>query len=205
MDITWHGNTCFTLKGKKAAVVTNPDKSIKSPLKGDIVLSSLGENAELVEVKDSRTVFDWPGEYEVADVPIIGLKAWTRSKSKEEEDGKKTDEGTIIFFFELDGIKVCHLGGLGHKLTTEMIDEIGDIDVLLVPVGDDSNLKGKTEEIITQIDPRIVLLMGDSTPGAHSKEAGASKLEEETDKLTVGAASGAPIEEKTLYYALKKS
>jgi L-ascorbate metabolism protein UlaG (beta-lactamase superfamily) len=203
MDITWHGNTCFTLKGKTVTVVTNPDKSIKTALKGEIVLSSLGEDAELAEVKDSKKAFDWPGEYEVAEVPIIGLKAWTRSKSKEEEDGQKAGEGTIIFFFDLEGVKVCHLGGLGHKLTTEMIDEIGDIDVLLVPVGDDSNLKGKTEEIIGQIDPRMVVLMGNSNPGAHSKEAGASKLEEETDKLTVSA-SGTPLEEKTLYYALKK-
>ncbi|MBT3704251.1 hypothetical protein HOG17_00550 [Candidatus Peregrinibacteria bacterium] len=203
MDITWHGNTCFTLKGKTATVVTNPDKSIKTALKGEIVLSSLGEDAELAEVKDAKRIFDWPGEYEVAEVPIIGLKAWTRSKSKEEEDGKKAGEGTIIFFFELEGVKVCHLGGLGHKLTTEMIDEIGDIDVLLITVGDDSNLKGKTEEIIGQIDPRMVVLMGNSNPGAHSKEAGSSKLEEETDKLIV-TGSGTPLEEKTLYYALKK-
>jgi len=202
MDITWHGNTCFTLKGKKASVVINPDKSIKSSLKGEIVLSSLGEETELAEVKDMKKTFDWPGEYEASEVPIIGLKAWTRSRS-EEETGKKDEEGTIIFFFEIDGVKVCHLGGLGHKLTTELIDEIGDIDVLLTPVGDDSNLKGKTEVIIDQIDPRMVVLMGNSSPGAHAKEAGIAKLEEETDKLTIGSNSSA-TEEKTLYYALKK-
>lgn len=204
MDITWHGNTCFTLKGKNATVVTNPDKSIKSGLKGDIVLSSLGEGADLAEVKDAKKIFDWPGEYEVADIPIIGLKAWTRSRSQEQEGekGDKKGEKTIIFFLEIDKIKICHLGGLGHKLTTEMVDEIGDIDVLLVPVGECSNLKGKTEEIIEQIDPRIVVLMGNSSPESHAKEAGA-KLEESTDKLTVTSTAALP-EDKTLYYVLKK-
>ena len=203
MDISWHGNTCLTFKGKSATVVTNPDKSIKSALKGKIVLSSLGEEAELAEVKDMEKTFNWPGEYEVAEIPIVGLSAWTRSRTQEEEkDGQKGDR-TIIFMFEIDKVKVCHLGGLGHKLTAEMLDEIGNVDVLCVPVGEDSNMKGKTEGIIDQIDPRIIVLMGNSNPASYAKEANA-KLEEETDKLTIGSVSSLP-EDKTLFYALKKS
>ena len=202
MDITWHGNTCFTFKGKSAAVVTNPEKSIKSALKGKVVLSSLGEDAALAEVKDMEKTFNWPGEYEVAEVPIVGLAAWIRGRSQEGKDDKEGDR-TIIFMFELEKIKVCHLGGLGHKLTTEMLDEIGDIDVLCVPVGEESNMKGKTEEVIDQIDPRIVILMGNSAPASHAKEVNA-KLEEETDKLTLGSTATLP-EDKTLFYALKKS
>jgi len=201
MDITWHGNTCVTFKGKNAAVVINPDKSIKSPLKGKVVLSSLGEGQELAEVKEASKIFDWPGEYEVAEIPIVGLTAWTRSRSKEEEGGEK-GEKTIIFCFGVDKIKICHLGGLGHKLTSEMVDEIGDIDVLCVPIGDVSNLNGKAEEVIDQIDPRIVLLMGNGDPAANAKEIGA-KLEESLDKLTIASTSALP-EDKTLYYSLKK-
>jgi len=190
-------------KGKSASLVTNPDKSIKSPLKGRVVLSSLGEEADLAEVKDMEKTFNWPGEYEVAEIPIVGLPVWTRSRTQEEEkDGKKGDR-SIVFMFEIDKIKVCHLGGLGHKLTAEMLSEIGDIDILCVPVGEDSNMKGKTEEIIDQIDPRIIVLMGNSNPASYAKEANA-KLEEETDKLTIGSTSSLP-EDKTLFYALKKS
>ena len=203
MDITWHGNTCLTFKGKSATVVTNPEKSIKSPLKGRVILSSLGEEADLAEVKDMEKTFNWPGEYEVAEIPIVGLSAWTRSRTQEEE--KEDNEGgrTIVFKFEIDKVKVCHLGGLGHKLTSEMLDEIGDVDVLCVPVGEDSNMKGKTEQIIDQIDPRIIILMGNSNPASYAKEANA-KLEEETDKLTIGSTASMP-EDKTLFYALKKS
>ena len=195
MDITWHGNSCLTLKGKTATVVTNPDKSIKSALKGQIVLSSLGEEAQLAEVKDVKKVFDWPGEYEIAEIPIIGLNAWTKSKS---EEGEKT----IIFCFEIDKVKVCHLGELGHKLTTEMTEEIGDVDVLFVPVGEESNLKGKAEEVIDQIDPRIVVLIGNSDPAKHAKEAGAQPAPAE-DKLTITSTSGLP-EDKRQYIVLKK-
>jgi len=201
MDITWHGNTCATFKGKTATVVLNPDKTIKSPLKGKVVLSSLGEGVELAEVKEMVRMFDWPGEYEVAGIPIVGLNAWTRSRSKEEE-GSEKDGRTIIFSFEVDGIKICHLGGLGHKLTSEMVDDIGDVDVLCVPTGDMGNLTGKTEEVIDQIDPRVVLLMGTGDAVADAKAAGA-KLEEPTDKITIASRSTLP-EDKTLYYSLAK-
>lgn len=196
MDITWYGNTCVTLKGKTASVVFDPEESIKAPLKGHIVLSSLPEDSKLAEVKDMVKTFNWPGEYEVAGVPIVGMNAWTRSRTKEEEGGEKGDR-TIIFTMEVDGIKICHLGGLGHKLTAEMAEEIGDVDVLFVPVGDVGNLNGKAEEVIDQIDPRVVVLMGTS-----AKEVDA-KLEEQVEKLTITSRSSLP-EDKTLYYLLSK-
>jgi len=200
MDITWHGNTCFTFKGKTATLVTNPDKSITTPLKGDIVLNSMREGAELAEVKNVRKVLDWPGEYEIAEVSIFGRSAWTRRKSKEEE-GQKGDK-TIIFCFEMDKIKICHLGDLGHKLTTEMVEEIGDIDILLVPVGEGSNLTGKAEEVIDQIDPRIIILMGKDDPAKHAKEINAV-ITEPQEKLTITSTAGLP-EDKTEYVVLKK-
>ena len=200
MDITWHGNTCFTFKSKNATLVTNPDKSIKSPLTGEIIISSLGDETTLAEVGENEKVFNWPGEYEVAEIPIVALPAWTKSKSKEEK-GDKGDR-TIIFCFEMDQIKVCHLGALGHKLTTEMLDEIGDVDVLLVPVGEGSNLKSKAEEVIDQIDPRIVLLMGNSDPSKHVKEINAQITRKE-EKLTITSTSQLP-EDKREYIVLKK-
>lgn len=200
MDITWHGNTCLTCKGKKATVVINPEKSIKSSLKGDVVLSSLGEGADLAEVKDVRKIFDWPGEYEVAEIPIVGLSAWTRSRSKE-ETGDKGDR-TLIFCFEIDKVKICHLGGLGHKLTSEMVDEIGDVDVLFVPVGEDSNLGSKAEGVIEQIDPRMIVLVGNSDPKKYAKEINAQVIDTE-DKLSIASTSALP-EDKTQYVVLKK-
>jgi L-ascorbate metabolism protein UlaG (beta-lactamase superfamily) len=200
MDIIWHGNSCFTCKGKTATVVVNPDKSIKVSLKGDVVLSSIGEE-DLAEVKDSKKTFSWPGEYEVSEVPITALKAFTRSKSKEEEEGSD-GEKTIIYCFEIDKVKVCHLGDLGHKLTSEITDEIGDVDVLLMPVGENSPLKGKTEEVFDQIEPRVVIPYGDFTEEVLKKALNAP-FEPKADKYTAG--SSALPEDKTQYVLLKKA
>lgn len=199
MDIIYHGNTCFTCKGKTGAIVINPDKSIKSQLKGDVVASSIG--ADLAEVQGTKKVFDWPGEYEVSEISIFGMNAWTRSRSKEEEEGSK-GEKTIIFDIELDGIRLCHLGGLGHKLTVEMVDEIGDVDVLFVPTGDNSNLKGKVEEIVEQIDPRVVIIMGEGDIEKGAKELNA-QLEHLDKEFSIKSRSDLP-EDKTRYIVLSK-
>ena len=199
MDIIWHGKSCFTIKGKNATVVVDPDKSIKTQLKADVVLSSIGE--DLAEVKDAKKVFDWPGEYEVSEVPIIAFSAWTRSKGKEEEEGTQ-GEKTLIHRFEVDKVKICHLGGLGHKLTTEMTEEIGDIDILLVPAGENSNLKGKIEEVLDQIEPRIIIPMGDFKE-EELKKAFNAQFEPIVDKFSITAGSALP-EDKTRYVLLQK-
>ncbi|MBT4917673.1 hypothetical protein HON58_04515, partial [Candidatus Peregrinibacteria bacterium] len=136
MDITWHGRSCFTIKGKRVTLVTNPNKEA-GKLKGDVVLSSLEDPSEVDGV---RKIFDWPGEYEVCEVPIVGFQAWTKSKSKEEEE-KQVGDPTILFYFEVDGFKCLHLGDLGHVLTSDMVNEIGDVDILMIKCGSNSNLE----------------------------------------------------------------
>ncbi|MBU1152125.1 MBL fold metallo-hydrolase [Patescibacteria group bacterium] len=198
MEITWHGKTCFRFKGDRVAVVTNPDKDA-GKLKADVVLSSLPKG-DLVEVEDAR-VFDWPGEYEVKDVPIIGFRAWTKSKSKEEEEGGE-GEPTVIYYFEVDGVKICHLGFLGHVLTSDIVKKIGDVDVLLVSVGEDSNLPAKKAmEVIEAIEPRIVIPMGTKNPGSFMKDLGADKFEEE-EKYVVKGRSSLP-DENRIFVVLK--
>ena len=90
----------------------------------NLVLSSIGEN--ISEVEGMEKLFDWPGEYESNSIPVNGFAAWTKSKT---EESKEKAEETIIFCFQVSGIKFCHLGELGHKLTSDMINEIGDVDV----------------------------------------------------------------------------
>jgi len=199
MDITWHGKSCFTLKGKNATVVIDPDKSIKTPLKGDVVLSSIGD--DLAEVKDAKRTFTWPGEFEVSEVPITAIKAFTRSRSKEEEEGED-GERTMIFHFEIDRIKVCHLGNLGHKLTTELIDEIGDVDILLIPAGEESTLKGKEEVVYDQIESRIVIPYG-KFDSDYLKKAFNAPFTDAEDKFTTDSLQGLP-ESKTQYVLLNQ-
>ncbi|MBT3864830.1 hypothetical protein HOF67_02255 [Candidatus Peregrinibacteria bacterium] len=201
MDILWHGNSCFTCKGKNGSLVINPDKSIKANLKADAILSSIGD--DLAEVKDIKKTFDWPGEYEISGIPIAAISAWTRSRSKEEEEGQDGDR-TTVFYFEIDNVKICHLGNIGHKLTTEMADEIGDVDVLLIPIGEDAALKGKTEDLFDQIDPRVVIPYGTKFTDEELKKALNAQFEPAEDKFTAATSSDLP-DDKTRYVSLKKA
>jgi len=200
MEITWYGKKCFRVKGKGVSVLTNPYK-VATKLQGDIVLFS-SENHEEIEMDETTKMFDWPGEYEVKGIPIAAFPAWTKSKSKEEAEGQK-GEPTLIFTFEVEGIRICHLGDLGHVLSSETVKQIGDIDVLLINVGDGSNMDNKKAlEVLEAIDPRVVVPMGAENPKDHLKELGADIIEEK-DELLVKSKSELP-DDKRLYVVLKK-
>ncbi len=173
MEITWHGNSCFKFKSKDTSLVINPDASC-GKLKGDIVLSSLGDKT--AEVEGPEKVFTWPGEYEVNDVPIVGFPAYTKSLSEEEDGG--TGDQTVVFYFEFDGFNVVHLGEIGHALSSDVVKQMGDVDILFVPVGEKKNLTDKKlMEIIEAIEPRMIIPMGDEPPQAHLKSIGADEVE----------------------------
>ncbi len=189
MEITWHKDSCFRIKGKKTAIVINPTKE-SGKLKGDLVLSSVGEN--LSEVDGMHKLFDWPGEYESRSIPVNGFVAWTKSKAKESKE--KVDE-TIIFCFQVSGVKFCHLGELGHTLTSDMVNEIGDVDILMIKVGEGTNLDTKKAmEIIEAIQPRVIIPMGTDNPAEALKEVGSDKLEK-LEKLEFKSASELPTDQ----------
>lgn len=197
MEITWHEDTCFLIKGKTKSLVINPHRSSAKQLKGEIVLSSLADG-EAEAVDGVEKMFDWPGEYEMKNVPINAFEAWTTSKS----DSKKADR-TLIFCFEFGGVKFCHLGELGHSLTSDMVQEIGDVDILMIKVGAESNLDSKKAmEIIEAIEPRAVIPMGGVSPGAALKDIAGDKAES-LDKFVISAASELP-EDQMKYIVLNK-
>lgn len=135
MDIQYLGHSSFRLKGKNATLVTDPyDESVgfKFPkVSADIVTISHGhdDHSKADLVQDVRHVFSGPGEYETQDVSIIGFPSFHDDK-KGELRGKNT-----MFVIEMDGVRIAHLGDLGHKLTEKTLDKMGEIDVLFIPVG----------------------------------------------------------------------
>ncbi len=174
MDITWHGHSCFTIKGKKATIVVDPfsDKGFATEkLKADIVLVSLVGTQKLLPVAGEPRTFDLPGEYEVKEVAMQGIQAWTQPKSEEEKKGEKSPK-TTIFLMNFEELRICHLGSIGHTIPDEMIEKIGDVDILFVPVGGNDTLDAKkAHEVIEDIEPRIVIPMkffaeGEKTPYA---------------------------------------
>jgi L-ascorbate metabolism protein UlaG (beta-lactamase superfamily) len=161
MDITYLGHSSFKIKTKTATVVTDPFDSKTtgfkySGLEGEIVTIShnhLDHNAS-DKITGVKKVFTGPGEYEVGGVSMIGYSTFHDNKEGEER-GKNT-----IYIFEAEGLRLAHLGDLGHLLSDDLIDEIGDVDVLMIPVGGFYTIGPKEAcEIISKIEPYFVLPM----------------------------------------------
>jgi L-ascorbate metabolism protein UlaG (beta-lactamase superfamily) len=100
-----------------------------------------------------------PGEYEIGGVLIIGVATFHDSV-RGAQRGKNT-----VYVMEVDEMAVCHLGDLGHVLTAEQVEELGDVDVLLLPVGGVSTINAPTAaEVVRQLEPRVVVPMHYKTP-----------------------------------------
>lgn len=159
MEIIWHGHSCFTLKGKDATVILDPYNGLGDKLpkfKGDILIQGdvlAREKGELAPVDGEPKHIDWPGEFEVSGVAIEGFSADQHAK-----EGGQEGENVHLYVVVVDGIKVCHLSGLSHELSTELLERIGDVDVLLLPVGGGPVLTGKRAYgVMESVEPRVVI------------------------------------------------
>lgn len=200
MIINWHGDTCFSIKNKGITLMIDPFEGVKdAPRKADIVL--LSEEREHIDLDGEPKMVDWPGEYEISDIPIIAHEGFNKSLSKEEEGGNK---GNLIniFRFEMGDVTFCHLGNVGHVLKSDMVEKLGDIDILFIPAGEKCSLSAKkAHEIVEQIDPRAVVLMGEGSFDGFLKEVGAKP--EEKERMEVNGKMDFQ-EDKTEFMILKK-
>lgn len=198
MDITFLGHSSFRLKGKTATVVTDPFDPEKVGFKfpriaADIVtVSHQHEDHNQADlVKGAKRLVSGPGEYEIMGVSMIGISSF-----HDEKKGAKRGKNTI-YVYEMDGLRLAHLGDLGHKLNEKILEKIGDIDVLMVPVGGEYTI-GPSEavEVVRAIEPKIAVPMHYQMPGLNPATfAKLSSTEpflaeiglpvEKTDKLSV--------------------
>lgn len=218
MEITWYGHSCFRLTERNyATVVTDPydSKTIGYDalrLKSDIVTVSHdapGHN-NTDAVKGSSHVIDGPGEFEIGGVFITGVQSDSggSSKKKKEDAPRNT-----IYVFDYDGITVAHLGDLKTTPTQAEIESLGTVNVVLVPVGGGGGLNAaKAAEVISLIEPNLVIPMHYSTPASKLsldslnkfvKEMGLSKPETQPSlKVT---RSGLPNETHVVVLDYQKS
>lgn len=165
MEITWLGHSCFKIKGRQVTVITDPYSPSLGYLLGktsaDIVtVSHQHEGHSYVQGIDGvRKVVSGPGEYEVGGVLIIGIATF-----HDGEGGAKGGKNTV-YVMEIDEVTVCHLGDLGHGLTAEQIEELGAVDVLLLPVGGVSTINAPmAAEVVRRLEPKVVVPMHYKTP-----------------------------------------
>jgi L-ascorbate metabolism protein UlaG (beta-lactamase superfamily) len=163
-DIQYLGRSCVRLRGKDGIIINDPFPKSNGfdpgkPSAQIVTLSIVDAerlSASVVKpLKERVFVIDGPGEYEVGGIMINGIRSY--------RDGESGDQRryNTIYVLELDDTKFCHLGDLGHELTTRQLEDVGAVDVLFVPA---QSVLGpaKMAEIIASIEPRAVIPMYDS-------------------------------------------
>lgn len=211
MELIWYGRTCIRLRGKDAVVVADPYQAVVGPtgrgITGEIVTYSHPDDSPLPKAKGNRSrdgttilpssledafVLDGPGEYEVRDVLLTGVRTYR-------DDAKGADRGKqVAFLVELDGLHTIHLGEIGHLLTEEKLADIGPVDIACLPIGG-SLSPTKAAELVAQLDPRIVVAMPLDDESSETREAVAKFFHEmggdptPQPKLSI-TSSGLPVE-----------
>lgn len=166
MDITWLGHACFRLRGREAAVITDPygralGLSLGRPAAEIVTVSHDSPNHNAVEaIGGNPRAVRGPGEYEIGGVMIAGV-ATPGERSPGGKDGQNT-----AYAIDIDDLTVCHLGDLGRTLTPEQIEALKDPDVLLIPAGATCTLEiAEIAEVVSQLEPKLVVPMHYALPG----------------------------------------
>jgi len=169
MEIFWYGLSCFRFKSRQLTIVADPyapQVGLTLPaVRAQVITISHdvpGHNY-VKAVKGYEHVFDGPGEYEVNSVFITGVTTFHRG-----EPGER--KRNTAFLYEFPDLSIGHLGDLGETLDRKQIETFNSPDVLIAPVGGGAILDAsKAVEIITALEPRIVIPMHYAQPGLKLK------------------------------------
>lgn len=172
MDIRWFGQSFFEIttdtdvkKGAKVyidpydvAIGLNPPSGLAADL---VMVSHQHSDHNNVKIfSNPGFIIDSSGEYSVVGIDVKGMLTY-HDANLGEEFGVN-----IIYLLESEGIRVAHLGDLGHLLSDSQIREIDGVDILLIPVGGKHSINGKDAvKTIKQIEPKIVIPMHYKVPG----------------------------------------
>lgn len=170
MIITWLGHSCFKIQDKLTTegvtLITDPfDKStgLKVPaLEADIVTVSHdhADHNNVKAIKGSPFIISSAGEYDYKDVTVVGVQSY------HDNDKGKARGSNVVYRIEIDDISIAHLGDLGHALDNAQLEILAGTDILLIPVGGKTVLDAKKAvEVISQIEPRVIIPMHYNTPG----------------------------------------
>jgi len=166
MQINWKGQSCFQIsasqgKGSQVNIVIDPyseSTGLKVPkLEADILLVSHDhdDHNNIKAVTGNPFLITGSGEYDIKEVFVQGIPSFHDAVS-----GKEKGQNTI-YTIEAEDLKICHLGDLGQKeLTSEQVEKIGGVDILMIPIGGNYTLSAKEAvKIMSQIEPSIIIPM----------------------------------------------
>lgn len=158
-EIRWYGHTCFRIKAKEAVVFIDPvNRSTGFGMgkqNADIVAltgDDLGNNLDAIR-PEFRTI-NGPGEYEMHDVFVYGGRTY-------QDDQKGATLGyNTVYVVEVEGLKIGHLGNLGHTLNESQSELLESVDILLAPVGREPGLSSEAmAQLVAGLEPKVVIPM----------------------------------------------
>ncbi len=167
MQITWLGHAAFLIVSDAGLKILT-DPYLAGGYGGAIGYGRIEEVVDVVVIshdhhEDHNAVDDLPGNPEVvkgagthtaAGITFRGIPTF-HDQSEGAERGPNT-----VFAFEVDGLALCHLGDLGHLLSPEQVEQIGRVDILMLPVGGYFTIDPQeATQVAQQLSPRIIIPM----------------------------------------------
>ena len=161
MKIQYLGHSCFKLtESTGTTIITDPYKGIgyelPKGLKADAVTVSHShfDHNHVKAIGGHPRVLDKEGFYELPGVEITGIKSY-----HDNQGGRQRGEN-IIYKFRMDGLEVGHLGDLGEECSSELLEMILPVNILLIPVGGTYTVDAElAKEYVDRIMPEIVIPM----------------------------------------------
>lgn len=161
MNLIWHGHSCFEMDYESGLrVLTDPfDDHVGYPLctaEVDIVTNSHahGDHNYLASVRGNYARINRPGRFVFEEIAITGVPAY-----HDDQNGAKRGRN-ILFIFEAEGLKIAHLGDLGHMPGGAQIEALENLDVMLVPIGGFYTIDTPTAlSLIALVKPKIAVAM----------------------------------------------
>ncbi len=190
------GHSCFLLEESTGTkIVTDPYSSdigiSMPPVSADAVTVSHAhyDHNNVKAVSGDPLIINRPGSFEVKGVHIIGID------TKHDGENGRLRGSNIVFNFRMDGVNICHLGDVGHGPSPLMIEAIGPVDILLVPVGGNYTIDAEiAKEYVDRLMPSVVIPMHYKTEGIELDIEDADAFLDYFDKDAVEYVDGGAVE-----------
>ena len=178
MQLTWYGHSCFLLTSESGfSILTDPCDQETGYELHDLVCDAVTISHEhrdhncLAIVAGTPTILRTPGDHLAGDIPVTGFASY-------HDDASGANRGeNIVFLYQIDDLKVLHLGDLGHMLSDEIIEKIGDVDILLAPIGGVYTINAKiATELADRLHAKVLIPMHYKTPALHFNIEGLEPL-----------------------------
>lgn len=161
MKLIWHGHSCFEMdfEGGPRVIADPFDAKVGYPVckaEADVVTNSHAhmDHNYIAELAGNFSRLNRPGRFVFEDLIVTGVESF-----HDAEGGAKRGPN-ILFLYEAEGLKIAHLGDLGHMLDEAQFTALADLDVMLIPIGGFYTIDTETAvEIVRRAKPRIAVAM----------------------------------------------